>query len=576
MIKRIFLFIIIMVVSFVLFSESFNKLSNDNNLISTVKEKGAVRVIVKMNVPNLFELTKLSTKFRTGNLKNINRYAMYDADYNLSMSIKNTAESVIYNLNNSFYELKYVFKTIPYISIIVNEDSLIKLNNDSMVLRIIQDKPIPLPRYEINPETEMSKPMLSNSVELIGADEAWAYGLTGKGWYVAVLDTGIRNTHEMFKDKQIIEACFSLGESYSDKNNGGCPNGKIEMYGSGSAAHSKHNVSGYDHGTHVSGIAAGNNKDYLFGVAKDADIIAVQVFTYFKDYDDVLSWTTDQLKGLEYVYSLRSTYNIAAVNMSLGGGSENSFCDDNHLKSIIDNLKSVGIVTAIATGNDGYCNSISSPACISSAVSVGGTDKFGNEYNYSNWKNGMVDLNAPGVSIRSATGSSNTSYSNWNGTSMATPHVAGTWALFRQFDSNLSVDEILEKLRKNRSDINSRCEGTKLKMQIDIEKTLEDFIKLFPPINFEMAQVRNKSLLQNEYINILSWNKNPLNDNKGVVSYKIYLFEDSNLIHLSTLSSSVFTYYHRNVEKRVEKTYVITSLNEKGEESVKYYQTIKF
>ncbi len=49
-------------------------------------------------------------------------------------------------------------------------------------------------------------PMLDDSASLIGASAAWDWGFTGAGWYVAVLDTGIRKTHEMFAGKTILEA----------------------------------------------------------------------------------------------------------------------------------------------------------------------------------------------------------------------------------------------------------------------------------------------------------------------------------------------------------------------------------
>ncbi len=575
MFKKLFLILIILVVSLTLFSENVNKAADDQDLISRAKEQGIIRVIVKVDVPNLVRLTDISNKFKTGNLKRINRSAMDDADLELSLEIRKSVDLVLHNLSNSHYKLKHIFKTVPFISMEVNENSLKSLVNDPNVLRIIQDKPMPLPEYEESIEagnSEVSEPMLLQSVDLIGADVAWNYGLTGKGWYVAILDTGIRNTHDMFTGKNIIEQCYSY--------QGDCPNGGSEMSGPGSAAHYDSKFGGFDHGTHVSGIAVGNNQRNLYGVAKDADIIAIQVFSKFEDDptygNQVLSYGYDQMRGLEYVYSLRGTYNIAAANLSLGGGNYSTFCDEDSLKSIIDNLRSVGIATVIATGNDGYCGSISSPACISSAVSIGGTDKFGNEYNSSNWKSGMVDLNAPGVSILSSIGTGDKNYSNWNGTSMATPHAAGTWALFKQFSGDLSVDELLEKLKKNRSSILSRCKNTYMNMQIDIEKTLVEFIKLFPPANFAISQSANISLLQTEYLNVLTWDVSPLNDGKGVVSYKIYLLQDSNLTHLTTVSSNVFTYNHRNVLEKTNMTYVITSLNAEGDESVKFYQTIEF
>jgi len=145
------------------------------------------------------------------------------------------------------------------------------------------------------------------------------------------------------------------------------------MTGPGSAVHHSSTYSGYDHGTHVSGIAAGNYGS-LAGVAKNANIIAVQIFSEFSasECDSsspcVRSWNSDMLSGLNYIYSIRGSYNIAAVNMSLGGGIYYSPCDSDSSKAAIDNLRSVGIATAIATGNDEWCYGISSPACISSSA----------------------------------------------------------------------------------------------------------------------------------------------------------------------------------------------------------------
>jgi hypothetical protein len=84
-----------------------------------------------------------------------------------------------------------------------------------------------------------------------------------------------------------------------------------------------------------------------------------------------MSYNSDTLAGLDYIFSIRGSYKIAAVNMSLGGGGYSSFCDSDSRKASIDNLRNAGIATAIATGNNGYCGYISSPGCISSAISVG-------------------------------------------------------------------------------------------------------------------------------------------------------------------------------------------------------------
>jgi hypothetical protein len=157
------------------------------------------------------------------------------------------------------------------------------------------------------------------NADTIGAQKAWAAGYTGAGWYVAIPDTGVLTTHEMFAGKTILEACFAADRT--------CPNGQATMYGVGAAKPYSRNYDGYEHGTHVSGIAVGNSGK-TFGVAKDASLIAIQVYSPFTSRFDcypsappcLLSYDSDQLAALEYIYSLRSTFPIAAVSLSLGGG----------------------------------------------------------------------------------------------------------------------------------------------------------------------------------------------------------------------------------------------------------------
>ncbi|MGQ3039013.1 MAG: S8 family serine peptidase, partial [Neoaquamicrobium sediminum] len=80
--------------------------------------------------------------------------------------------------------------------------------------------------------------------------------------------------------------------------------------------------------------------------------------------------TSDQIKGLERVYALRNTYDIAAVNMSLGGGLYDSYCDSDSRKPIIDQLKAANIATVVSAGNEAYDSSVGAPACISSVITV--------------------------------------------------------------------------------------------------------------------------------------------------------------------------------------------------------------
>ena len=422
---------------------------------------GKVRVIIKLDVPRINELMSQSNKFLTVEPGRASVWRGVDADRTLADAISYSAEFVKFALGKAHFKVHHIYKSIPYMALEVSAEALSALEFLPEVLAIEEDVPLPLPD-PVEPATpaDLDKPMLNNTVNITGASNAWSMGYTGAGWYVAILDTGIRKTHEMFAGKTIVEACFASGSDGVGPA-GDCPNGLISMTGSGAALHYPSSYSGYDHGTHVSGIAAGHSPT-LSGMAKDANIIAVQVFSKFDasycgGAPCVLSYSSDQIAGFDYVYSIRGSNSIAAVNMSLGGGAYSGACDSASQKAAIDNLRAVGIATAIATGNNGYCGYVSSPACISSSVAVGASSDSDVEANFNNWHPTMQKLFAPGVSIYSSTGASNTSYESWSGTSMATPHVAGAWALIKQAIPAGSVTNILAALRSTGVSINTLC-----------------------------------------------------------------------------------------------------------------------
>jgi len=183
-------------------------------------------------------------------------------------------------------------------------------------------------------------------------------------------------------------------------------------------------------------------------VARDADIIAIQVFSRFTGLDCIdagmptpcsFSWTSDQIAALQRVYALRTTFNIAAANMSLGGGQHSSACDDDSRKSSIDLLKGAGIATVIASGNDSFDGAVTAPGCISTAVTVGASTAMDHRASFSN-NSPLLDLYAPGEWIQSSVPGGG--FESWDGTSAAAPHVAGAWAVIRQKYSSRSVDDI--------------------------------------------------------------------------------------------------------------------------------------
>ena len=353
-----------------------------------------------------------------------------------------------------------------------------------------------LPEVATIREDRLSAVSLASSVPVIGADTAWSNGHTGAGQSVAILDTGVDKTHPFFTGGKVVsEACYS--SNGTDATYGPyfsvCPGGVEESTAVGSGIDCVAAAAGYSgaqgdcqHGTHVAGIAAGNPASGAnIGVAKDANIIAIQVFTVFQNYDAAFSWDSDQLKGLERVYELRNTYAIAAVNMSLGGSQfySESACDsyiyNADRKAAIDNLRSVGIATIAASGNDGYKDSMGAPACISSAISVGATDDGDNVASFSNVAS-FLDVYAPGVSITSSVPGTGTS--TWNGTSMATPHVTGAWAILKEAAPTATVDDILAALQNTGTLVDdNRFGGTVQDIpRINVDLALDSFAPVAP------------------------------------------------------------------------------------------------
>lgn len=385
------------------------------------------------------------------------------ADAALADAVAAVAEELPLRAAQGRVELLHSFRSIPFGVFELDAQGLRQLAALPQVLGLEEDRPEPLPGPLPDPPpgvdsgmTAGEAPLLSSATARIGAQTLWNLGYTGSGWYVAVLDTGLHTSHEMFSNKSVVEACFTTRAS-SNPGASLCPNGEGEMYGSGAARPYGSSAIGWDHGTHVAGIAAGNAAT-VKGTAPGAGVIAVQVFSDGFSDGALRAYTSDLIAAMEYVYALRSTHAIAAVNMSLGGGKYGSACDSDARKAMIDNLRAAGIATAIAAGNDGYCDGIASPACISSAVAVGAVTSADALASFSNEANALVPLLAPGVGIVSATGSSDSAYTSKSGTSMAAPFVAGSFALLRSVSAVASVNEMLDALKNSGQPVSfTRC-----------------------------------------------------------------------------------------------------------------------
>ena len=160
------------------------------------------------------------------------------------------------------------FRYVPQIAMTVDPSALETLIAHPFVRSVAEDVPVP---YTLN-----------LSVPRIGAPQVWNQGFTGTGVAIAILDTGVDKTHPFLNGAVVSEACYS---SYYSPHSASsvCPGGATESTATGSALPYAGNCypGECDHGTHVAGIAVGRDNGSFSGVAKNAEIIAVQVFSRF-------------------------------------------------------------------------------------------------------------------------------------------------------------------------------------------------------------------------------------------------------------------------------------------------------
>ncbi len=180
------------------------------------------------------------------------------------------------------------------------------------------------------------------------------YGGTGIG--IAILDTGINYTHPM------------LG-------NGTFPNDKV-LGGYDFGDNDSDPIDTYYHGTACAGIAAGSipasiTTDYIGGVAPDAKLFALKISTGSSNS----AYTSDMVEAINWCVTNQHTYScpIMIISLSFGSGGYDSVCDatESSMTAAAQNANDAGITIFVSSGNDGYCDAISSPACISNMISVG-------------------------------------------------------------------------------------------------------------------------------------------------------------------------------------------------------------
>ena len=215
-------------------------------------------------------------------------------------------------------------------------------------------------------------------------DRKYEPGATGAGIHTYTIDTGLDKNHPDFAGR--------VGEGFSAF--GGEPS------------------DGHGHGTHVTGTIAGTT----WGVAKAATIHAVRVLDAQGSGSD-----SDVIRGIDWVTGhVQANKWPAVANMSLGGSVSPA------LDQAVCNSIAAGVSYAIAAGNDNLNACNYSPSRVKQALTLGASDERDNSASFSN-TGGCIDLYGPGVDVESAAVGGGSSV--FSGTSMASPHGAGTSAL---------------------------------------------------------------------------------------------------------------------------------------------------
>jgi aqualysin 1 len=290
-------------------------------------------------------------------------------------------------------KLKHVYQNaINGFAAEMSEEDAERLSEDFRVKFVEEDAVMTSDATQTNPPWGLDRIDQRNR-PLSGS---YTYNFTGSGVRVYVIDTGIRTTHTQF---------------------GGRASNVFDAFGGNGA-----DCNG--HGTHVSGTVGGST----YGVAKSALLRGVRVL----DCNGSGS-TSGVIAGVDWVRQNR--IDPAVANMSLGGGASTA------LDNAVNNLSNSGVTIAVAAGNSNSNACNSSPSRAVNAITVGSTTSTDARSSFSNFGT-CVDLFAPGSSILSAWFSSNSATATLSGTSMASPHVAGVAALYKQANPSASPTTI--------------------------------------------------------------------------------------------------------------------------------------
>jgi subtilisin family serine protease len=325
-----------------------------------------VKVIINLNQPEILREKKVD--WRSKDSKNI-----------LHKDVKRRQDRVLNRFSSGQLKLRHRFENQAGFSCELTADVLEKILADSNVVSVE-------PVEELYKHTAQGVPLINGSI--------YRSTYNGQGTAVAICDTGVDYTHPM------------LG-------GGAFPNDKvIGGYDFGDADSDPFPASDEGHGTCCAGIAAGSlgsTGSYIGGVAPNAKIYALKVM------NSAGSMTSDKIIA-SWDWCVSHKYDdpenpIVVISVSLGGDAGySSYCDSSYdvpsssYVTAANNAAAAGIAIVVSSGNDGYCDSISSPACLSGTIAVGAV--YDSSFGTVN-----VCVDSSSCASKTASGSCSTGYS---------------------------------------------------------------------------------------------------------------------------------------------------------------------
>ena len=335
------------------------------------------------------------------------------------------------------------FYLINMVEVEADRSLALDLARRTDVSSIAANLPAALPREPYSEDVERLSTLSSSNVEpnvaRIGAPEVWARGFTGQGIVVGVADTGLTWDHPALKphyrgfDGASVSHDYNWHDAVHDAATGNSCGSD-----SPSPCDDDHHEG---HGTATSGLIVGDDMaDAKIGVAPGAVLIGC------RNMDDGVGTPARYTECFEFFLAPtdlggrnpRPELGAHVINNSWGCFVSEGCTDPNLLKMVVENVRAAGIFVAAATGNYGRngCGSvIDPPAIYEAAFSVGAITLDDAIADYSS--RGPVvrdgsnrlkpDLVAPGVGVRTSVRPDG--YQLFQGTSAASPHVAGAVAL---------------------------------------------------------------------------------------------------------------------------------------------------